>query len=67
MNLLWEHEGSPPFDEDPPDIEGCNRFPIWTLEETDWDGDFYVRIQVTDPLLIGEDGGIAALMLLGIL
>ena len=63
MKLLWEHEGYPPFDEDPPDIEGCHRFPIWTLEETDWDGDFYVPIQVTDPLLIGEEDGVAPLMM----
>ncbi len=63
MKFLWEHEGSPPFDEDPPDIEGCHRFPIWTMEETDWDGNFDVPIQVTDPLLIGEEDGDAALML----
>lgn len=63
MKLLWEHEGSPPFDEDPPDLKRCHCFPIWTLEETDWDGDFFVPIRVTDPLLIGEVGGVAALTL----
>ncbi len=63
MKLLWEHEGSPPYGENPPDIEGCHRFPIWTLEETDWDGDFYVPIQATYPLLSGEEDGDVILMM----